>query len=210
MFMGRRTDKIVYKVTNVINNKSYIGWCVDFGERKSRHLKAAKDGVDTHFYAAIRKYGQENFTWEILFTGLSSYAECKELERKMIQQYDAYYNGYNSTLGGDGGDTYSKLSEERKRQMKEKCSENNARIWKGKKFSEEHIYKLKTADRSKQYKQVQQLSDTEEIVFIWHSIKEAARAVNGLSTHITRSAKARINNRRIKAYGYYWAYKNQN
>lgn len=206
MFMGRRTDKIVYKVTNVINKKCYIGWCVDFSERKSRHLKAAKDGVDTHFYAAIRKYGQENFTWEILFTGLSSYAECKELERKMIQQYNAYHNGYNSTLGGDGGNTYSKLSEERKTRFRELCSENAAKVWKGKTFSAEHIHKLKTADRSKQYKPIYQLNGAGAVIRLWSSVKEAAKDVNGLSTHLSRSAKARLNDKYIKAYGYYWAY----
>jgi hypothetical protein len=60
--------------------------------RKKDHLKA-KDNYS--FHVALRKYGQENFIWEIL-------EECEndqlsERERYWISYYNTYYDGYNET-----------------------------------------------------------------------------------------------------------------
>lgn len=207
--MARRDNKIVYKVTNIINNKIYIGWCTDFKERKSRHLRKAKIGVINHFYNAIRKYGVDNFMWENLYSDLDSFDTCKKLECQLIVEYDSYYNGYNSTLGGDGGDTYSKLSENRKKEMRKKCSKNSAKYWKNKMFSEEHKQKLKIANRSKQYKSVIQKDNMGNIIKIWGSIKEAVNELNIINgSHISRSARAFMNNKLLKAYGFYWEYNN--
>lgn len=198
----RRNEKIVYKVTNKVNNKSYIGWCVDFKERKARHLNAVKRGVETHFYNAIRKYGEANFDWVIVYENLQSVDECKLKEKELIKKYDSYDNGYNSTLGGDGGDTFSKLSEERKILFKMKCSENSAKIWKGKKLSAKHIENLKNADRSEQYVPVIQLELSGDVIKEWASIKEASIGL-GISNHISAVCKGN----RKTCGGFIWKYK---
>ena len=87
----------IYKVTNKINGKVYIGQSVDIGKRWRQHM-AAKD--DIYFHKAIQKYGVENFEWEVI-------ERCKkkdldEREIYWIEYYDSFNKGYNCTKGGDG------------------------------------------------------------------------------------------------------------
>ena len=58
----------IYKITNIQNNKIYIGQSSrNVKERISRHFNDAESGrLDTHFCRAIRKYGRESFIWEII------------------------------------------------------------------------------------------------------------------------------------------------
>jgi len=112
----------------------YIGFCVDFKERKARHLKCAEKGVVTKFYNAIRKYGKDNFIWEILEKEIESFDKLKEREIYYIKLFDTYNKGYNSTLGGDGGFTGNN-SGQFKKGVKPWCT--------GIKLSESHVYNLK-------------------------------------------------------------------
>ena len=99
----------IYIIKNHINNKVYVGKTSDSIEHRFREHKSAAYKIDystyeysinTKFYRAIRKYGIDNFYIELL-----DKVEVDELEQKEIEyiaKYDSYYNGYNSTLGGDG------------------------------------------------------------------------------------------------------------
>ena len=87
----------IYKVTNKINGKVYIGQSVDIGRRWREHM-TAKD--DIYFHKAIQKYGVEIFEWEVI-------EQCKkkdldEREIYWIEYYDSFNKGYNCTKGGDG------------------------------------------------------------------------------------------------------------
>ena len=90
----------IYIIRNKINNKVYIGQTTQtINIRFTNHKMASRTGEDTKFYRAMRKYGEENFYPEQL-----EEVEVKDLndrERYWIKQYNSYYNGYNSTLGGD-------------------------------------------------------------------------------------------------------------
>ena len=89
---------IIYKITNTVNNKSYIGQTrqsIQF--RWNQHI-SKKD--NTYFHNAIQKYGKDNFIIETL-------EECdvevlNEREIYYIAKYDTFKNGYNLTIGGDG------------------------------------------------------------------------------------------------------------
>lgn len=89
---------IIYKVTNKVNGKSYIGqtrYTLEFRWRQHLHKK---DNV--YFHNAIKKYGAENFSLEVL-------EECdvdklNSREIFYIAKYNTFENGYNLTLGGDG------------------------------------------------------------------------------------------------------------
>lgn len=92
----------IYKITNTLNNKSYIGQSINIEERwkreKSRAFQTNQPDYHSTLSRAFRKYGIQNFTFEIL-------EECTELEldnleQKYIQLYDTYFSGYNETLGG--------------------------------------------------------------------------------------------------------------
>ena len=58
----------IYKITNLINNKIYIGQTVQKNPKMRwyAHLAYARNGVKAHLYDSIRKYGKENFKWEVL------------------------------------------------------------------------------------------------------------------------------------------------
>jgi group I intron endonuclease len=100
---------VIYKVINVVNGKIYIGKTKQTLEkRKKSHLKKSRHKeIDkmTFFHRAIRKYGPENFHWDIIETLPNGTDEelCLR-ERYFIKQYDSNCRekGYNLTEGGDG------------------------------------------------------------------------------------------------------------
>ena len=92
---------IIYKVTNKVNGKIYIGQTIrTLEQRKWQHLDCARNGVKTHFYNAIRKYGEENFVFEIIDEA-SSIVELNELERYYIAKFNCVEDGYNMVDGGN-------------------------------------------------------------------------------------------------------------
>lgn len=92
----------IYKFTNKINGKVYIGQSVNIERRYYDHLK--RDDSKNYFHRAIKKYGKDNFLFEIL----EEYSEENLNDRE--KYYIAKYNnnnrklGYNSTSGGDGAE----------------------------------------------------------------------------------------------------------
>ncbi len=109
---------IIYKVTNLINNKIYIGKTVNTLEyRKKQHLSDAK--YKRHkmlLHRAIMKYGSENFVWEALDTVMFSDL-LLDLEKFYIKKYNCKHpNGYNLTDGGEGICGH-KFSEESRKKM---------------------------------------------------------------------------------------------
>lgn len=89
---------IIYKITNKVNGKSYIGqtrYTLEFRWRQHLHKKD-----NTYFHNAIRKYGAENFSLEVLEE--CPYFNLNEREIFYIAKYDSFNSGYNLTIGGDG------------------------------------------------------------------------------------------------------------
>ena len=96
-----RTDYIVYKHTNKINGKVYIGQTYNLYERWRCQGKNYFSSIK--FFNAIKKYGWDNFTHEVLYTNLNKEAADK-LEKELIIKYDSIKNGYNLKEGGSRGD----------------------------------------------------------------------------------------------------------
>lgn len=111
----------IYKITNMKNNKIYIGKCeTAVEERWQRHIREALDfTLDTHFARAIRYYGADNFNVEAIDTAKTSCELC-EKEKYWIAYYDSYHTGYNMTMGGDGGNTYIAKNPDEMEVIKEK------------------------------------------------------------------------------------------
>ena len=103
--------KGIYKITNNINNKSYIGKSSDIEERWNYHISRYNQEKewDKPLYRAFRKYGIENFSFEILEILENEYDElANQREKYWIAFYQTYgATGYNGTQGGDGGQTVS-------------------------------------------------------------------------------------------------------
>lgn len=92
----------IYKITNLINNKIYIGQTSKtISRRWTQHISDSKrKSKDCALYRAFNKYGIDNFQIEKI-------EECKteELDEKevyWISFYNSFYKGYNETLGGAG------------------------------------------------------------------------------------------------------------
>ena len=98
---------IIYKATNKINNKIYIGQTTtDLEQRIYVHIYRAEKSLEithTHFINAIRKYGKTNFIWEII-DDANSQEELNTKEQHWINYYNSIEEGYNIQKGGqDGG-----------------------------------------------------------------------------------------------------------
>lgn len=105
---------VIYKITNKINGKVYIGKTIrNIQDRFQRHIQDATSGrLDTHLARAIRKYGQSNFEVSLV-EEVQEESNLSDREKYWIEQFNSFNDGYNETRGGDGGNTYeAKTSEE--------------------------------------------------------------------------------------------------
>ena len=94
----------IYKITNKINGKSYIGQTIqNVKERFYQHCatKCSQTILNMVIHKAINKYGKSNFTIEVIEEVEST--NLNDRERYWIRYYDSYNNGYNSTEGGQDG-----------------------------------------------------------------------------------------------------------
>lgn len=89
---------IIYKITNVLNNKCYIGQTYsDVRRRWVKHCSKTNNSIIAN---AIRKYGRENFKLEIIASA-NNLENLNELEVILIKQYNSLTpSGYNLEPGG--------------------------------------------------------------------------------------------------------------
>lgn len=93
----------IYKITNDVNNKVYIGkTLLTIEKRFAQHVADSKRSRNEFrpLYAAMNKYGIEHFHIELIETVDNNILD--EREKYWIQQYNSYHYGYNATYGGDG------------------------------------------------------------------------------------------------------------
>lgn len=157
----------VYKFTNTINGKIYIGSSVDVRRRICHHLRQLKNGNhnNQHLLSAWRKYGEEAFTCEIIIL-----AEPKDLltfEQKFMDEYkssDKHF-GYNKAPYAKNTLGY-KFTEEQIAKMKaihntpeykEKCSERSKQMWTNPLYKAKMIKLLKERWQNPEY--VKRMSD---------------------------------------------------
>lgn len=113
----------IYKVTNKINQKIYIG------KHQTDNLNDGYYGSGKLIKSAIKKYGKENFSKEIMFI-FETEVEMNNKEKELItEEFVSMKNTYNVGIGGEGGPHFKgkKHSSETKKLISSKS---------GKKFSE--------------------------------------------------------------------------
>lgn len=129
----------IYCFRNTVNGKCYIGQAIKLKQRLRDHWNNWKSDryAHLHIYKAFRKYGIENFELTILqtFSDALNYKtkiNLDILEKKYIEQYDSYNNGYNMTLGGDAGVLGFKMTDEQKEKIRQhslkQAEENRAKL----------------------------------------------------------------------------------
>ncbi len=93
---------IIYKATNRLNGKVYIGQTINnLKDRKADHINKANNHPDrnNHFCNALRKYGVDSFNWEVICI-CPNIDSLNEREQYYISYYNAIKDGYNLTTGG--------------------------------------------------------------------------------------------------------------
>lgn len=212
----------IYKISNNINGKVYIGKTLYTIERRwKQHLtNAVSHEYLWHLplYAAMRKYGIINFSVsEIEY--VENYLELSDREKYWITQYDSYLNGYNATRGGDGSLLYdyewiwdlwesglkikeiSKIVECNDYIVRTVLTLHNV-------STEERIqrsYDDQINSHRPFQRPIEQIDiNTNEIIQEYESVSAAARAVNGDNSHLSKICNGQQN---YIGYGYKWRYK---
>lgn len=211
----------VYKATNKINGKSYVGITrVSVDWRWNAHICSAftesyKDH-DCVFHKAIRKYGIDSFYVETVEE--SNDEDLPNLERKYIELFDTFLpNGYNMTRGGDGHWTHDyneimRLWNEGYSQCEivmlysRKIARNTiAKILRINGVSEDEICERSNVAiaRSKIKRVYQYDRNTGDFIKTHYSVSEAAKEVGGNLHNIAQSARGSTKS----SYGYLWSFK---
>ena len=91
----------IYKITNLVNNKLYIGISANPDKRWWAHRSQTKK-THTKLYNAFKKYGVDAFSFEILHW-CASREDARELENLVVDTCNTISKGYNMCPGGGGG-----------------------------------------------------------------------------------------------------------
>ncbi len=96
-------EKAIYKITNLINHKIYIGQSVNPSKRWQDHINGYNNEISL-IHRAIKKYGVENFSFEII----GWFKDYNEKEKEYINFYKSLAPyGYNIQSGGEEPPHYS-------------------------------------------------------------------------------------------------------
>ena len=213
----------IYKITNNLNGKIYIGKTMrSIKQRWKEHLANIKkeECKNRPLYRAINKYGVENFSIEKI-------EECSDIilsdrEKYWIEYYNSFKNGYNATKGGDGSpyidrklviETYKQIQNCKKtaeilnihidsvyKILKSNNIERKSSQEISKECSSKPVYMLNKKDL--------------RILKVFASMKEAAKYIQeqtnnntdlrGMASHIREVCQGK----RKTAYGYSWKFLN--
>jgi group I intron endonuclease len=127
----------IYKATNQVNNKVYIGFTANWPQRINGHNYDRRYGNADNkaFYKALKKYGWDNFKWEAIYQSKDEGHTLTIMEPHFITEHRSWVgfddcNGYNITRGGEGASGYKRTKE---------LIESHRQKMKGRKFTPEHI-----------------------------------------------------------------------
>lgn len=195
----------IYKITNDINGKLYIGKTNRSIEtRFQEHINFSKRAYKNRpLYDAMNKYGVNHFHIEqIDICETDEEASTKEIY--WIAYYDTYRHGYNATLGGDG----KQLLELNEEEIIEKYQELKSKRAVGRYFNVDektirnilNKYDVLLIDNRKQIAMMK----NNKILKIFNGRKEA-NIFLGISTRSIGISKA-LSKMQKTAYGYEWKY----
>lgn len=148
----------IYKFTHKESGKSYVGQTIqDPNRRRLEHIADSKHSTKTyHFHNALRKYGIESFTFEVIAEA-TTLVELNNLEEIFVEKFDCYQNGYNIRKAGGNKlhaeESKKRMSKSQKAAHARRRAEGKDTFVKTKKtagwiWSAEQKEKLQTMDRS--------------------------------------------------------------
>jgi group I intron endonuclease len=129
----------IYRATNKINGKVYIGFTANWPQRINGHNYDRRYGnaENKAFYNAINKYGWDAFEWDAIYQSHDYAHTLTVMEPHFINEHRSWVgfkncNGYNITRGGEGCSGYKRSLE---------LIESHRQKMKGRKFTPEHVAK---------------------------------------------------------------------
>ena len=129
---------LIYKITNLINNKIYIG------QHVTTNVNDDYMGSGDHIKNAIKKYGIENFKKEII-AECSSFDEMNELEKELVNQdFVNNPNTYNHAIGGTYGwkNCLKYKSEEEVQNIRKHAGDAIINLMKNPEYRKQHVEKI--------------------------------------------------------------------
>lgn len=185
--------------------KEYIGQTAqtDFQVRLNGHISDVNNGRKRHLYNAIRKYGWDQFTIEILysFPREGNWKErLDELEIKEIAQRGTLApHGYNNETGGNK----NKILHEDTKELMSAMRSGEKHPMFGKHHSDDTRESIKNFNK----KPIQQWSkDGKEMLKVFESVEEAAKETGAVPNHIPKVCRGE----RMTAGGFHWKFVNPN
>jgi len=151
----------VYKITNIINTKIYIGSSAYIPGRWKNHLKGLKNNKheNTYLQRAFNLHGEENFKWEVIETCPKVKVILLKKEQYWINFYKSSNRKYGYNLSPTAGSVLGiKRTEETKQKislakkgvpMSDEAKLNMSKARKGKKRTEEQNNKQSEAQKGK-------------------------------------------------------------
>lgn len=133
---------IIYKAINSINGKVYIGQTINTIKKRIKGHRNASKKSKSYFHNAIKKYGLDNFTWEVL-EQCDSLEMLNEREIFWIDFFKSNKIGYNQNGGGNSKGTFS---EETKKKISFANSGEKSG-WFGRRHTEETKRKISEANK---------------------------------------------------------------
>lgn len=203
----------IYKITNLINGKLYIGKTSNsIQERWAEHKHDSQKGrcEKRPLYDAFNKYGIDNFQIEEIEEVENDDIAC-EREIYWIEQLRTYIgfndcNGYNATLGGDSkryynykelANAYLELGTAKAVIDKFNCDPETVR-----KACKENGIEIKIAPNKRPIKRINEIGEEK----IYESIMQAAYDFSNKAVETARKNISRALNKGSTAYGYKWFY----
>lgn len=105
---------LIYRITNTVNSKSYVGLTSrSVRQRWTEHQRATRKGSNLPLHNAFRKYGPDSFTIEVI-EKCDSLELLREREQHWIRELGTFGGGYNATAGGDGSTGHAVTDEHKK------------------------------------------------------------------------------------------------
>lgn len=191
----------IYKITNKINGKIYIGSSIDIKRRWKEHKRQLDLNIHKNKYMqnSWLKYGEENFKFEVIE---NVYFKDKLIEREQfyVDFYKSYNrgNGYNVAVIVDAPMNHRKHSDKSKKIMREKKLGTK---W-SKSQKENKSKQVKGKPLIKNRKKVYQYKLNGEFIKLWDSISIAAKEMNIDVTAISNNCLGKTHS----SYGFIWSY----
>lgn len=200
----------IYKITNTINGKLYIGYTTRPIKERMRRHKTDDCKTETLLGRAINKYGWENFVYEVILEEEDK-EKLLELEQYYIKKFNSLKpNGYNMTIGGEKlygennpfyGHTHTEETKQKLSELaKQRTGESNPF------YGHTHTEETKQKIREANSKTIAMLDENKNIVQIFESGAAAGRWLREQNITKNESANSSIVKaikKNQRAYGHY-------